>query len=387
MNRRTARPREKPLSSAVVMTEPNTPLEIRRFELPDLEPGAVLLRTLGSEVCGTDAHLWQGQLAGVPYPIIPGHVSVGRITALNAEGGAPLDVSGEPLRVNQIVTFLDVWGTCGRCWYCTVGHATTRCPRRKVYGVTLSAADGLFGGWAEYIHLKPGVHVIPLPDELDWRSFLAGGCGMPTALHAVTLGDIAFGDTVVVQGAGPVGLCAAVLAQLRGAGRVIVTGGPRVRLEAASRFGADTVLDIGDTTAEERGRRVLELTGGRGADVTIEATGAPAAVAEGMRLTRDAGRYVVVGQYTDAGTTTFNPHLDLNQKHLDVRGCWGSDVGHLYRAVRVMARYRGQFPWRDLISREYSLAEAETALEDVARQAVVKALIVPRPAGPEDAGQ
>ncbi|MER8223573.1 alcohol dehydrogenase catalytic domain-containing protein [Streptomyces sp. NPDC094143] len=121
------------------------------------------------------------------------------------------------MHVRQVVTSLDVWGTCGRCWYCTVGQATTRCPRRKVYGVTLFAADGLFGGWAEYIHLKPGVHILPLPDGLNWRAFLAGGCGMPTALHAVTLADVAFGDTVVVQGAGPVGLCAAVLAQLRGA--------------------------------------------------------------------------------------------------------------------------------------------------------------------------
>lgn len=57
-----------------------------------------------------------------------------------------------------------------------------------------------------------------------------------------------------------------------------------------------------------------------------------------MRLTRDAGRYVVVGQYTNAGAVPFNPHLDLNQKHLDVRGCWGSDVGHVYRAVQVRSR-------------------------------------------------
>jgi L-iditol 2-dehydrogenase len=96
-----------------------------------------------------------------------------------------------------------------------------------------------------------------------------------------------------------------------------------------------------------------------------------------MRLTRDAGRYVVVGQYTDVGVATFNPHLDLNQKHLDVRGCWGSDVGHLYRSVRVMARYGANFPWADLITREYGLHEAQTALEDVAAQRVVKALIVP----------
>ena len=279
------------------------------------------------------------------------------------------------MRPGQIVTFLDVYGTCGRCWYCTVAHATTRCPERKVYGVTLSSDDGLLGGWSEYIHLKPGVHVIPLPEALDWRAFMAGGCGMPTALHAVTLADIAFGDTVVVQGAGPVGLCAAALAQLRGAGAVIVIGGPALRLQAAARLGADATIDIADTTPDERLARIRDLTHGRGADVTIEATGVPEAVPEGMRLTRDAGRYVVVGQYTDVGSATFNPHLDLNQKHLDVRGCWGSDVGHLYRAVRVMARHR--FGWTDLITREYPLEDAQQALEDVAAQTVVKALIVP----------
>lgn len=363
--------------SVVVMPEPEAPLEVRSMQLPVLEAGGILLKTLGSEVCGTDAHLWKGQLAGVPYPIIPGHVSVGTIAAFSEHGAAPLDVSGEPLRVGQTVTFLDVYGTCGRCWYCTVGHATTRCPQRQVYGVTMSADDGLFGGWAEYIHLKPGVHVIPLPEELDWRAFLAAGCGMPTALHAVTLAEIAFGDTVVVQGAGPVGLCAAALAQLRGAGTVIVVGGPEIRLEAARRFGADAVIDIAHSTVEERREQILALTGGRGADVTIEATGVPQAVPEGMRLTRDAGRYVVVGQYTNAGDATLNPHLDLNQKHLEIRGCWGSDAGHLWRGVRVMARYRNLFPWTDLITKQYSLAEAQTALENVARQQVVKALIVP----------
>jgi L-iditol 2-dehydrogenase len=362
--------------SAVVMPGPGAPLELRTFGRPELEPGAVLLQTLGSEVCGTDAHLWKGQLAGVPYPIIPGHVSAGRVAELGP-GPAARDVSGAPLEVGQAVTFLDVYGTCGRCWYCTVGHATTRCPSRKVYGVTLSADDGLFGGWAGHIYLKPDVHVVPLPDELDWRAFLAGGCGMPTALHAVTLGEIAFGDTVVVQGTGPVGLCAAILAQLRGAGQVIAIGGPEVRLTAATRFGVDLALDIATTTAEERLSVVRGATGGRGADVTIEATGVPAAVPEGMRLTRDAGRYVIAGQYTDTGDTTFNPHLDLNQKHLEIRGCWGSDVGHLYRSVQVMTRYGRQFPWTSLISGEYALGAAQQALEDVAAQRVVKALIVP----------
>jgi threonine dehydrogenase-like Zn-dependent dehydrogenase len=359
---------------AVVMPAPGQPLELRSFDPPELEPGGVLLRTLGSEVCGTDVHLWHGQLAGVPYPIIPGHVSVGEVAAI---GGAARDVDGRPLQIGDVVTFLDVYGSCGRCWFCTVAQATTRCPERKVYGITLSADDGLLGGWGEAIYLRPGVHIVSLPPELPWETLLAAGCGLPTALHAVERGAIRFGDTVLVQGDGPVGLNAAILAQLRGAGRIIVIGGSPVRLSMARQIGADAVIDINDQHESERLETIRDLTSGRGADVTIEATGVAAAVPEGMRLTRDAGRYVVVGQYTDAGSATFNPHLDLNRKHLDVRGCWGSDVSHVYRAVQVLARYHRQFPWAAFISGRYGLDRAQQALDDVAAQRVVKALIVP----------
>ncbi|MEO8289090.1 MAG: zinc-binding dehydrogenase [Chloroflexota bacterium] len=359
---------------AVVMPKPDAPLEIRQFVEPNLEPGAVLLRTLGSEVCGTDVHLWHGRLAGVPYPIIPGHVSAGEVAAI---GGSAADVDGRPLAVGDRVTFLDVYGSCGRCWYCTVAHASTRCPHRRVYGITLSADDGLLGGWSEYIYLRPGVHIVSMPPELPWETFLAAGCGLPTALHAMERAEVHFGDTVLVQGSGPVGLSAAILAQLRGAGKVIVIGGPPLRLEMASASGADAVIDIGTTDAQSRLDAVRDLTGGRGADVTIEATGVAAAVPEGMRMTRDAGRYVVVGQYTDAGPAEFNPHLDLNRKHLDVLGCWGSDVSHVYRAAQVLARYHTRFPWHEFVSGRYSLARAQQALEDVEAQRVVKALIVP----------
>lgn len=359
---------------AVVMPAPHQPLESRTFAAPDLEPGSVLLRTLGSEVCGTDVHLWHGRLAGVPYPIIPGHVSVGEIAAI---GGQAQDVDGRLLAVGDVVTFLDVYGSCGRCWFCTVAQASTRCPQRRVYGITLSADEGLLGGWAEYIYLRPGVHIVTLPDGLPWQTFLAAGCGLPTALHAVERAEVRFGDTVLVQGSGPVGLSAAILAQLRGAGQVIVIGGPALRLEMAQWLGADAVLDIRELDEAARLEAVRDLTRGRGADVTIEAAGVAAAVPEGMRLTRDAGRYVVVGQYTDAGAVPFNPHLDLNQKHLDVRGCWGSDVSHVYRAVQVLARYHHNFPWADFISGHYPLEKAQEALEAVAAQRVVKALIVP----------
>lgn len=110
---------------AAVMPSPDAPVELRELGEPDLEPNSALLRVELSEVCGTDVHLQQGRLAGVPYPIIPGHVSIGRLEKIR---GQLLDVHGRPFSEGDRVTFLDVHKTCNACWYCLVAKATTRCP-------------------------------------------------------------------------------------------------------------------------------------------------------------------------------------------------------------------------------------------------------------------
>ncbi len=360
---------------AAVMTAPHQPIQVHDLPNAPMERGSILLETIFSEVCGTDVHLHHGQLAGVPYPIIPGHVSVGRVVET---GGIVNDIEGARINIGDVVTFLDVHETCNNCWYCLVAKATTRCPHRKVYGITYSARDGLLGGWSEQIYLKPGVKVIRLPDNVPPERLIAAGCGLPTAVHAVERAHIALGDTVVVQGSGPVGLSLAILAQLSGAGAVFVIGDPPKRLDAAKQFGADEIISVAATTPQERLERVRAFTGGRGADITIEATGVPAAVREGMQMTRDAGRYVIVGQYTDAGDVTINPHLDLNKKHLDVRGSWGSDYSHFYKMVRVLARHGERIGWEKMITRAYALDEMNEALEAVARGEVVKAVVSPK---------
>eukprot|EP00026_Physarum_polycephalum_P009345 Phypoly_transcript_09466.p2 GENE.Phypoly_transcript_09466~~Phypoly_transcript_09466.p2 ORF type:complete len:208 (+),score=27.01 Phypoly_transcript_09466:668-1291(+) len=206
---------------------------------------------------------------------------------------------------------------------------------------------------------------------------MAGGGGLPTALHAVQRANIQLGDTVVVQGSGPVGLMAAVIAKKRGAFKVIVIGAPKARLEAATKFGVDHVISIQEVEEAERINAVKKLTHGRGVDVTIECTGVPKAVVEGTTMTRDGGTYVVVGHYTDVGTVPFNPHVNLNAKHLNILGCWGSDFSHFHLGVRFMDQFRDEFPWKDMISREYSLDETNQALLDVEKLAVVKAIIKP----------
>lgn len=359
---------------AAVIPAPGQPVEVRTFPKPVLEPGAVLLKTLAAEVCGTDVHLWHGRLAGVPYPLIPGHVSVGEVIET---GGTVFDTEGRPVRAGNVVTFLDVHGTCHACHVCTVFKATTRCPHRKVYGITYGANDGLLGGWSEHIYLKPGVQILPLAPNVSPEQWIGGGCGLPTAVHAVELAQIRLGDRVLIQGSGPVGLSACALALLSGAGWVGVIGAPDLRLRAAKTFGADWTMSVTTTTPDERFRAVRDATGGYGPDVVIEASGNPLAVPEGCELARDAGRYVIAGQYTDNGAVSLNPHRHVNKKHLEIRGCWGSDFSHLWRAMEVMSRFGNRMDWSTLVSRRYRLDEAGQALADVEALRVVKAVIEP----------
>jgi len=359
---------------AAVMPGPGLPVEVRELDEPVLEPGSILLETLASEVCGTDVHLRNGRLSGVPYPIIPGHVSVGRI--LEAVG-VETDALGQPISVGDTVTFYDVHEVCNTCWHCLVARQPNRCPSRRVYGITYSVDDGLLGGWAERIHLRPGVKVLKLPEPLTADDVIGGGCGLFTGFAAVERSGLEMGDTVVVQGAGPVGLATAALATLRGAARTILIGDPGPRLALARVLGADHTLSLTEDPIEARAEVVSSLTAGRGADVVIEVCGNPVALEEGFQLLRDGGTYVIGGHYTDAGTVDINPHLAINRKHADVRGQWGTDFRHVVRALEVVAKHRDRLPFAEVIGARYPLEEANSALDDVESLRVTKAIIAP----------
>ena len=166
-------------------------------------------------------------------------------------------------------------------------------------------------------------------------------------------------------------------ASLSGAARVLVIGAPDARLALSRELGADASWDVTRTTEDERREEILALTGGRGPDVVIEAAGHPSTIGEALRLVRDGGTYVVVGHYTDAGETAINPHTDINRKHVDIRGQWGTDFHHLARALTLFARHRDRLPFRKLIGERYGLEETGRALEDVAALRVTKAIIEP----------
>ena len=283
---------------AAVMPAPLVPVELREFDEPALAPGSALLRTIYSEVCGTDVHLWHGRLAGVPYPIIPGHVSIGIAEKVR---GDLVAVDGKAVLEGDRLVFFDVHRTCGRCRACSVTRTPTRCEKRRVYGISDPASEGLFGGWSEAIYIEPGVSVARLPDAVPSDAYIGGGCGLITAVHIIDRAALSLGDTVLVQGTGAVGLSAIALARLAGASRVIAIGAPADRLELARAMGADVTIDLAATPAAQRLAMVRELTDGLGVDVAIEAAGSARAVEEGLDLIRDGGRYVIAGHYTDAG--------------------------------------------------------------------------------------
>ena len=218
--------------------------------------------------------------------------------------------------------------------------------------------------------------MVHLPEGLEPEVFIGGGCGLVTALHAVDLARIHLGESVAVLGVGTVGQSMVALASLSGAGEIVALGEPKERLEFARRMGATATLGL-DIPFDGRAAIVRAMTGGRGVDVALEATGRPEAVSQALDLVRDGGRVVIAGHYTDNGPVPIHPHWQLNRKHVELRGCWGSEFSHFYRAVQLARRFADRVPWREMISRRYRLDDADEALEAVASREVLKAIIEP----------
>ena len=363
------------IAKAAVMTEFNRPIELREFPVPaDLGSGDVLVKVTLAGVCGTDVHLHKGQLK-VPLPLIMGHETIGLVEAIGGECDSWL---GERLSVGDRVSWT-VGMPCGKCKYCRLHKLPSRCVNRKAYGVNTPCdmPPHFLGGYAQYHHLRSGTAIFKLPDDLPSEALVGAGCAIVTVVHAYEKMPLRWAESVAIQGVGPVGLAALAVASDAGARPIIVIGGPEDRLERCRRFGADVVVDI-DKVRDPGKRRgiVLEHTGGLGADVVVECVGHPAAVAEGWELCRDGGRYMVLGQYCDAGPTQLNPHL-ITRKELEVYGSYGSEPHHWAKAIEFLRSRRDRFPFHELITHRFKLDQVNEALEEVAHWRTGKAAICP----------
>jgi len=246
-------------------------LELENRPTPTPQQGEALVRIRYAGICGTDLHLWHGEMTTVNPPVVVGHELVGEVvTDTTGQYAAGQRVAIEPLLV------------CGVCLACRSG-ASHVCRNLKVQGVH---ADG---GAAELL-CTPTTRLHPIPDSLSWE---AAGCTEPTsvAVHMVRRAGIELGDTVLVLGGGPIGFLVASVARAAGARRVLISEVSAPRLALAQRAGIETI----DASKADPVAVIHDITNGEGADAVVEAVGHPATVAQMTAACRVQGRILVGG--------------------------------------------------------------------------------------------
>ena len=263
----------------------------RAWELvPDpsiLEPTDAIVRIDSSTICGTDLHILKGDVPETTPGTILGHEAVGTVVEL---GSAVTTLSvGDRVLVSCI-------SACGRCRFCKEGH----------YGLCTGGGGWIFGHLidglqAEYARVPfADSSVYKVPAELTDEQVLFLADILPTAYEVGVLnGRVEPGDTVAIVGAGPIGLAAIMTAKLHSPGRIVAIDLAEPRLEKAREFGADVTIDNG---SEDAVAKVMELTGGLGADVAMEAVGVPETFELCAELVRPGGRVANIGVHGHPAT-------------------------------------------------------------------------------------
>jgi threonine dehydrogenase-like Zn-dependent dehydrogenase len=365
-------------------------LELQRFPYPDvLEPGAVLLKMLASGICGTDKHTFRGetqQYAGTdqarstPFPIIQGHENVGVVVAIGDGGASAFD--GTALVVGERVVPAPN-RACGECEFCRNDYPYYFCRRLENYGNSLSCrpAPHLFGGWAEYLYLRPGTPVFKVPDELPTSvavltELFAVTHSLDLAAQMPRPGGFRQGDTVAVVGVGPVGVVHVAKAALLGASRVIAIDpfGPRVELGGA--LGATDTM-VGGGADPEVSEFVADVTGGRGVDVVVDATGHPSSFGPALALLRDGGTLIEVGAFVDLGPVPVNPATILG-RNLTIVGVAGEDARAYDSTLAMLAAHHERIPFHRAVTHTFPLTDVETAMHTaLAADTAMKVVITP----------
>ena len=269
------------LGKAAIFTTPKGRMEIREVTLPAIEPDGMLVRVTRANICGSDLHIWRGDTPLRPGNHIIGHEMVGRVAELGRH--PTTDSQGQPLAVGDRVTYLYFY-FCGRCYACLEGYRSA-CINMMRAPYHMGDVMISMGAYAEYYYLRPGHYVFKVPDELSDEMVAPLNCALSQVTYGLHRFGVRIGQSIVIQGAGGLGIYAAAVARDMGASQIIVIDRFEPRLQMAASFGADQLINL-DTfdTEDKRVRRVRELTHGWGADVCVEVVGSPSVIPEGIRM-------------------------------------------------------------------------------------------------------
>ena len=267
------------------------------------------------------------------------------------------DALGTPIREGDRVIHSAIF-PCNHCHNCLHGDpnlCSNRVQRR------VGQYPYFVGTYDDYYYLPPGHPVFRVPDELSDDVLGPVNCAMGTVTQGLTVAGTQQGQSVVIQGAGGLGLTATAMAKDMGADRVIVLDRLENRLELAEEFGADFTINIEEyNTPEARLSRVLELTNGRGADVVMELVGIAELLPEGIAMLRNGGTFVEIGLYFPGRTISFDPStIVLSGKRLI--GSFMYPPILMATILDFLVRTRDKLPFQKMVSHKFALADISEA--------------------------
>ena len=354
------------------------PFEMREYPLPEVEPGAILVKISMSSICGSDIHIYNGErpafLASKEKPVLMGHEAVGKVFRLGRD--VKTDFIGNPLQEGDRVTFCSFY-PCGHCVNCLNGLAL--CPNRHRFRRAPEEFPHFTATFAEYYYLRPGQWVYKVPEELSDEAVAPVNCALSTVTYALSQVGIGFGGSVVVQGAGGLGLSAMAVAKDMGASQVIGVERIPERLKMAKNFGADYLIDLDQYPgAEERVNKVKEITKGRGVDLVIEFIGGPQGIPEGIKMLTPGGTYLLAGMIS--GKIAFKGEIDGTEFTFQGKKIWGCATYKQWVIPKVldfMVRTKDKYPFDKMISDKFKLEDIEKGMKLGAEGKVIRAAVVP----------
>jgi len=368
---------------AWVIHEPGR-IVMEEFEIPKVAEDGALLKVEACGICGTDKHIYLGHFPTNQYPFIMGHEFIGTIVELGSKANETMAVFGGALEVGDRVAVAPSSMGCGYCYFCLhMPHRQALCSNRNmIYGfVSTRKAPGLWGGYSEYVYLVPRSYIFKLPKDMPMKRAILtepGATGLRAVDRALNTGEpflsqgLSVGRSVMVLGAGPIGLMIISAFRYSGAGLIISQDLFPSRLNMAKRLGADLLID-GKLPFEERLSQVREATDGVGPDIVVEAAGSPAAFREALDLTRRGGKLIEAGNFTDAGPAEIKP-FSICFQDLDILGCRYSPL--LFKDVISMFQ-RTPLPVEEVVTHTFSLEELPKALEVTGSKDAGKVVITP----------
>ncbi|RPH79890.1 MAG: zinc-binding alcohol dehydrogenase [Candidatus Rokuibacteriota bacterium] len=347
---------------AAVFLGPGKPFEIREVTLPEIEPEAVVIRVALANVCGSDLHFWRGD-APLRLPDdgwIFGHEMTGRVARLGAR--VKTDSLGRPLKEGDRVAYTYFY-PCGRCYVC-LNKEPANCPAKIERPRGPGEFPHFHGAFAEYYYLRPGGSIFLVPDSLPDALVSPVNCALAQVIFGLHQAGLRFGGSVVIQGAGGLGIQAAAVAKDMGAASVIVIDQIPGRLELARAFGADDTINIKDVPErKDRVNHVRTLTGGTGADVVCDFVGFPQVIPEGLDMLRAGGTYLEIGTISRGAKVELEP-AQLVWGAKKIVGVIMYDAWVIPRALDFLVRNRGRWPFDRLVSHTYPLEHINRAFAD-----------------------